>query len=299
MLSLADQRHYNLIGVVVNMAPRTPPEDRTMRRMSSLCLFLLAFAVPAHSAAVTPPGVNLRWDNCYADGGAQNKDFACDTNAGSERLVGSFELASSMSGVTGLEIYLHLGSSSASLPAWWQFKNAATCRQTALAAQFSPPTGSAGCVDWGGASEAGGIGSYLLNTQGPNHALIAMAVAVPAPVELAAGQEHYAFTLTINHTKTVGLGACAGCAEPVVIFLSAIRIVPGTNPGVLLTDGANFMGSRWVSWQQAFPTNIQQGCQATGGGLFCFNPTTFFDVVLSPPTPNRSSTWGQLKSLYR
>lgn len=271
-----------------------------MRSTPSLCLFLLAVAVaPAHSAAVSPPGVNLRWDNCYADGGGQNKNFACDTNVGSQRLVGSFELASSMAGVTGLECYLHLGSASAGLPAWWAFKNVGTCRQTALNAQTTPPAGSVACADWAGGAASGGIGAYQFNTQGLNHALITLIAAVPAPLDLAAGQEHYAFTLTISHAKTVGAGACGGCVEPVVIFLSAIRIVTGTNPSVLLTDGANLSDSRWVSWQQGSPTNILQSCLAFNDHGFCFKPVTYFDVVPFSSTPNHSSTWGQVKSLYR
>jgi len=46
-------------------------------------LLVLAFALTARAAS-TPPGVSLRWDNCFSDGGVANKDFACDTNSGSE-----------------------------------------------------------------------------------------------------------------------------------------------------------------------------------------------------------------------
>jgi hypothetical protein len=83
------------------------------------------------------------------------------------------------------------------------------------------------------------------------------------------------------------------------VFLSAIRVVPGTNPSVTVTQGANWSGSRWVSWQQGYPINIQQRCSATGGGLFCLNPTTSFDVVPYSVTPTRGTTWGQVKSLDR
>src|SRR5690349_1796199 len=61
-----------------------------MRRARALLLALpalLAVASAAHAA-----GVSLRWNDCYGDGGVQNKNFACDTNAGSQTLVGSFTL---------------------------------------------------------------------------------------------------------------------------------------------------------------------------------------------------------------
>ncbi|MEQ1832916.1 MAG: hypothetical protein ABL977_07650 [Candidatus Eisenbacteria bacterium] len=273
-----------------------------MRSHLRACIALLVtFAATAHAAAPTAPGVNLRWDQCYADGGAQYKNFACDVNTGTDRMVGSFELASPILGVTGMEIYLHVGAASATLPAWWSVSGPGGivgCRN-AVTLSLLPPAGAALCSDWAGGQGAGGLAQIQLNTQGPNHERFLGGSAVPAPVDLNAGQEYYAFTLNVTHTKTTGAGSCAGCLEPVVVFLSAIRIVPGTNPSIDLNQGANFSGSRWVSWQNGYPMNIRQGCSLTGGGLFCLNPTTFFDVVPYSVTPTRNSTWGQVKSLYR
>ena len=73
----------------------------------------------ARATAVSPAGVNLRWDACYGDGGAWNKNFACDTNIGTDRLLGWFELAQDLSQVSGREIYIYLGAQGATLPAWW------------------------------------------------------------------------------------------------------------------------------------------------------------------------------------
>jgi hypothetical protein len=277
---------------------------RHPRRAVTLALALLACGtvtwVGMARAGLSPPGVNLRWDQCYADGGVLYRDFACDTNAGSERLVGSFELASDMPLVSGLEIDLHVGSAATTLPAWWAFRNAGSCRQFALAAQFTVPAGAQNCVDWAGGQSAGGITTYDVTSQGQNHARIKMASAVVAPgVALFAGQEYFAFSLTISHAKTVGTGACTGCLEPVVIFLSAVNVTSPSAPSVLLTNGANYSGSKWVSWQHGYPINVSQGCSMTGGGQFCLNPTTYFDVVPYSTTPVHSGTWGAVKSLYR
>jgi hypothetical protein len=55
-----------------------------------------------------------------------------------------------------------------------------------------------------------------------------------------------------------------------------------------------------VSWQLGYPLNIQHNCGGmTGGGQFCQYLQTTFDVVPYSPTSTRSSTWGQVKSLYR
>src|SRR6516162_330978 len=89
-------------------------------------LLVLLVAAPT-AAATTPPGVNIRWDNCYDDGGTANKLFACDRNVQSEQLVCSFVLDSPLADVSGNEIVVDIVATSASLPAWWAFKNAGTC----------------------------------------------------------------------------------------------------------------------------------------------------------------------------
>jgi len=90
-------------------------------------LLVPALAAPVRAAA-TPPGVNIRWDNCYDDGGSLNKMFACDTNDGSERLVLSFVLDAAKSDVAGQEIVVDITTTGPALPSWWQFKNPGTCR---------------------------------------------------------------------------------------------------------------------------------------------------------------------------
>jgi hypothetical protein len=273
-----------------------------MRRPT--CLFLLLAAIAgaplAHAAATSPPGVNLRWDLCFGDGGVQYKNFACDTNAGGEQLVGSLELASETPGVTGLEVTMDLGSASAAFPAWWSLYTVGSCRGAALSANPTLPSASVSCVDWGNTQAAGGIAAYTIGTVAANRTRLLMAFAVPAPVDLAAGQEYFAFNVVIRHTKTVGTGACTGCLEPMCIFFSGVKVVPGTNPSINLQHGANDSGSQWVSWQLGYPLNIQHNCGGmTGGGLFCQYLQTTFDVVPYSPTSTRGSTWGQVKALYR
>lgn len=269
-----------------------------MSRRALALLTLLLLLVPAAAGA---DGVNLRWDQCFGDGGAQFRDFACDTNAGSERLVGSFELPADMSEVIGLELHLHLGSSSPALPAWWELKNVATCRASAIgfASPVTLPAGSVSCVDWAGGLAAGGVGAYQIGSQGPNHVRILMSTAVVAPgAPAVAGQEYFAFSLTISHIRTVGAGACAGCLEPVAVFFSAVNVAtPVQGANVLITQGTSGDDTRWVSWQHGHPIHVVQGCERRLENGSCFNPTTFFDVAPAV-TATRGSTWGAVKSLY-
>ena len=195
-----------------------------MRRSIWLYLVPLVFVTSrAQATAVSPPGVNLRWDNCYGDGGVWNKNFACDTNFGSERLVGSFELADALPQASGTEVYLDLSAQSAQLPLWWTFKNFGTCRQSSLAVVSAPPTGSVSCLDWTLGQGAGGLGAYNVGAHGAQTARIILGVAVTQNnlADLSPGQEYF-----------------------------------------FLDRGANFSGSQWVTWQNGYPINIQRHCES-------------------------------------
>src|SRR5262249_38672832 len=102
------------------------PMRSLMRVIRSLPLLLVLLAVA--SAAGAGRGVFLGWDPCYGDGGVQNKNFACDTNAGSETLVGGFETNTDYPNVSGNEVIINLVSAGSPLPAWWLMRSVGTCR---------------------------------------------------------------------------------------------------------------------------------------------------------------------------
>jgi hypothetical protein len=255
----------------------------------------LALAAPV-LAATTPPGVNIRWDNCYDDGGALNKGFACDTNLGSERLVVSFVLDAAKSNVSGHEIVVDLTTTGPTLPSWWQLKNLGTCRQTSLGFSLGVPPGTANCQDWAGGEAAGGIGAYTIGFATPATARLLMATAVPASsyATLSAGTEYFVTQVTINHAKTVGTGACAGCAEPVCIVLNNLNITsPNIAEDLRLLKGANGTDSQYVHWQGALVQGLHIECPSP------FRPCVLLYGCVLASTSARSSTWGAVKALYR
>jgi len=185
-------------------------------RAHTYAMLVALVIATAARAAVSPPGVNIRCDNCFDDGGVMNKTFACDTNAGVEELVLSFVLADAMPGVSGQRIDVHIHSASA-------------------------PSGR----------------------------------------------------LRIDHVKTTGTDACAGCTDPVCILFSSINLItPNPADNRLVSAGANDVDSQLTTWQYGSPRNLEQNCDRFG----CF-PT--FECVVGPPTSARNSTWGSVKALYR
>jgi hypothetical protein len=261
---------------------------------AALLAMALAFSSPALVSAA-PPGVNLRWDQCFSDGGTANKTFACDTNAGSERLVMSFVLDSDMSQVSGNEVVLKIQSASATLPSWWLMKNPGTCRQTSLAFVSTIQAGAVNCVDWGDAAKVGGIGVYTVGYYGDNSVRVALAIAVPPSdlADLVAGQEYFSGALIINHAKSVGTGACTGCDQPVCIVIEQLNITtPTVANDIRVAGGASAPNSEFARWQNALETNVTFECHVMSGCTHTF-------ACVDASTPTRGSTWGAVKALYR
>jgi hypothetical protein len=253
-----------------------------MARHLPFALLALALFMPPLLAgpAAAAPGLSLAWDHCRSEAtSAQHKTFACDTNSGSETLVGSFALTFPVDRVAGTEIVLQLVPAGGVIPAWWQFKNVGSCRVFSLTANPNHDPADLSCPNWSGGQMVTEIASYCVSSTcagDPGQSRVVMFTAVPPPLEFSLGSidPYFAFNLRIDHARTVGTGACAGCDVPVCIAFSSIKVnMVGTNYRHMFTFPA-FPGSEYVTWQ--------------GGGANC-----------PGVTPTRNSTWGAVKSLYR
>ena len=265
--------------------------------LAALCTIALAASA---LAAPTLPGINIRWDNCFADGGTMNRAFACDTNAGAELAVMSLQLDSSMPSASGMEMRVSFKAAAPTLPAWWDFKNSGACRQSALSF-ISEPLLTGSCVDWNqGHGGAGGIGAYRVDELGPASAVLLIATAVPQSnlVGLDPGTEYIAGAVRITHANTAGTGSCGGCSTPVCILFTSLKVTTpvGVQGDRLFTTGANGVDSQIIHWQNGKLANLSNSCTGT------FNCATQFDCQVTAdaaPTAARRSTWGAVKSLYK
>ena len=253
---------------------------------------LLALALVSDARAADE--LYLRWDNCIGDGGAYNKVFACDTNSGAEVLVGSFRLDSTTDRITGAQIVMDLASVGPQYPSWWGM-GGVNCRPlSSLQGIFARPSTSTICADpWLGLA----VGGASFAPLGGNSARIQVTVGMPQGFESTAqaGQEVFAFQLRINHARTTGLGACSGCSEPFCISWSwgGIMRNPVAVPSrvqILGSDTPN-NGSN-VTWQTGAVASTQGTCHLPPAHCATF-------VLCESVTPNRTPTWGTIKSLYR
>jgi len=238
---------------------------------------LLCLASLAHAG-----GVNFSWDHCWRDGGVLNRNFACGVNTGSDLMFGSFVLTQTMPALKGLQATVDIQSTSTSLPNWWQFYNAGSCRQTALGASFDfrGYPGSA-CADPFAGQAGGGITAYLtVGTTPPvpggqaNAARLILAATLPATRTATAGVEYNGFIASLSHAKTTGIGSCSGCAVPVSVVLTEIRV-----------DDDDSAGN---AWSEYLDSPLQNVCLTWQGATGVCGPT---------PVDNR--TWGTIKALYR
>ena len=234
------------------------------------CLAVLALALAATTAHAG--GVNLRWTRCYGDGGVLNRTFACNSNVGTNLMAGSFVLDAPLSQVSANEMVIDVNSAAATLPAWWQFRNTGSCRQSSLLFNTQANPNDVVCADWAQGMSSGGVGSYTVGTLGPNTAQIRAILAVPvaSAMDLAAGQEYFSFNLVINNQKTVGTGSCSGCEAPACVALSSMKVYFDSGNGtVTLNTPANGMTSNYVFWQDGtgvvpFPSGTCAGADTAG-----------------------------------
>ena len=248
--------------------------------MKRLLLLSGALLVLGASAASAAPGLNLAWGSgCWLENPVNAKTFACNTNTGNAQMTGSYTPTASQPAFVGVECVLDFQVDGVTVPDWWTFFEAGTCRQTSLStsADFSgaPQTS---CTDqWFGLG-AGGIAAYQtaaspihderVNTPGWARLKVAYALADPSP--LTGGTEYYGFRATMNYAKTVGSPSCAGCTTPVTIVLNEIKSAENTGPFERVTDQDI---NRCLTWGAS--------------------------TVACAAVPARNTSWGQVKSLYR
>ena len=250
-----------------------------MKKVTLLCGLLLAMSATIASAS----GVGIRWTNCLSDGGLSNRNFACTSNTGAGVLLGTFQLDADLPNTSGEEIVVDLASAQPTLPAWWGFVVAGTCRQGALQLFAAPPASAVNCADWAQGLATIGIGAYNIGARGPNTArLVAAAAVPPASLQLLTpGQEYFSFNATISNTKSVGTGSCAGCSDPVCIVFNSLNLTtPILANNVKLTGPSNGTDSHFVTFQGGAGI-------VTGGGTGC-----------PAATPTKNATWSQVKAMY-
>ena len=249
-------------------------------------LRLLALTVPSlltiASAGFAASGLDAAWNDCIlSTSAAYNREFACDTNSGVDRIFVSFIAPPEATQLGQIATQFEIFSASPTFPSWWDFRSAG-CRGQGLILN-GDFTGMSACDNsaWG-ASTTSGAAIVSPDPAYPNRMICRNLIAVPHSTEalLTADVEYYAFHLDISHAGTVGLGACSGCNVPVCIrfdyldlYLSAGDPTPASHVSIPAVRGS-------VIWQ------------GSGAPSLC-------DNAYPEPVAARNRTWSAIRMLYR
>lgn len=165
-------------------------------------------------------------------------------------------------------------SSTAPLPPWWNMFNSGACRQTSLNSTVDfTGVPLVQCGDpWGGIGVAG-ITSFHTQANDPtvpaNEAVVTVSGALASDVALGGGIDYCGFSFLINHAKTFGTGACAGCTTRMTLSVDSFTY--GSSQ-VLDHVETSAVYNGCITWQSASP------CGAV---------------------PVLNFTWRRVQSLYR
>ncbi len=242
-----------------------------MKRVLTLAAALLVFGA---TSALAQAGLNLYWNGCSVDG-ATAATFACNTNSGSNFMYGSVVLGVDMTDYLGTSAVVDMTFESGAIPDWWAV-NAGGCRANSASMSFDPNNNATGCTtDIWNFNNPTPVTTVQTGIHGANWVRLNGAAAIPAGSEIplnADGTEYWVFRISINHQKTAGTGACAGCDIPACIVLNECKLQTplGAHDQQLTQESTN----RWLTWNGT-PTN----CPAS--------------------TPALNRTWGAVKNLYR
>ena len=227
--------------------------------MKALLPMLLLLTI---SSAASAQGLNLRWQDCAADGGVRNMVFACNSNIQSHVVVPSIVLSSPVPTPINSAVTVDFVAATSTWPAWWDFE---TCRSGSIRTSTSavgPINCQFRCVS--------GINWFLIGIAGPNTARIQMGNTCSA--SMVAGTEYITGPLVINATRTVGTPSCDGCTTGMCIMFTSIRL------GETLYTTPAGPNSNFITWQGG----------GSGPGGIC-----------EAATVTRRAVWGSVKALYR
>ncbi len=254
-----------------------------MRRLILLCTVLLTVGTTAARA-----GLHLSYDDC---GGPTNLDSACTSNTGAFYIVASFDAPAGSIAIDGGQGVFDAQFADGAVPPWWQAVTTGSCRGYAVSLQYNNPAPS--CADYFN-TVSYPLGGYAYDwypaspTTPPGRVRIRTVSAIDTNMAtsfeaqgITPGTNTYVNTIVVRMNKTVGAGACPGCNVAACwVFNSLLLHQPiGVGPNIMIASPG--IGGAYVTWQ---------------GGAVGSGP---FGSGCPGATPARTTSWGQLKGLYR
>ncbi len=239
------------------------------------------------STPAFPVGLELAWNHCYGQAGAQGmRTSACTVNTGSQTMIASFRPPVGVNKLEGIEAYIDFQVQGGVLPCWWNFA-AGQMRNAQLTSLPVSPTDTNGnplvLCDNHYFLNHGATGGGWMTVTGPDRGHLRGLVTIPAGTgaSVSPDAQEYGIGFRIANGNTVPAASCQGCVQGACFMLEMMRLYSPGLPDVVLMS-PNPGSDNYVTWQgNAAATQ----CPGTGPP--------------PPPVPVLQSTWGAIKSIYR
>jgi hypothetical protein len=247
---------------------------------------IIALALAALPATALAGGVDLTWKDCVGTGNEQtNQNFTCTGTANQNYiLIFQFKLDAPINNFVGAAAYAdYQNVSGTPLSPFWRYEtggcnNTGTVKGIAMFdnIQLLPncdPSNAGSFADmWDGDGSGGfeGIAAYGVDFRRPGNGYFVLGDARGSAIPVAPGINYYAFHLTFNNRNRT---TCAGCTEQGNIVFQKLTLESNdlAPPVDLVT-----------------PDKLGQ-CVTINNA-----PVANCGIV-----PAKTTSWGQIKSLYR
>jgi hypothetical protein len=247
---------------------------------------LFTLALVALPAAAFAQGIDLTWKDCVGTGNEQtNQNFTCTGTANQNYLlIFQFKLPQQIDAFVGMAGYAdYQNVSGLPLSPFWRYETGG-CNNTGsvkgiamfdniqLLPNCDPGNAGSFADPWDGDGSGGfeGIAAYGVDFRRPGNGYFVLGDARGSALTLTPLINYYAFHLTFNNRNRA---TCAGCTEQGVIVFQKGTLE--SNDGAPAVD--------------LIAADKLTQCVTINGG-----PTALCGIV-----PAKTTSWHQLKSLYR
>lgn len=245
--------------------------------MKKLVLTLALLALPAMSFAA---GIDITWDDCIGGTPATNKVFNCAANA-NYNLHFQFKLPAPIAAFVAITGFVdYQAQNPGNLQPFWRYEDggcqmAPATDGVAIFDDLSTAPGPqcANLLDLWGTDGTGGsedISAYGVDFRRPGNGYFVLLDSRPDAIPVTAGDNYWAWRLNF---RTNNRAACAGCADPGVLYWQRATLESNDGSPEVRLDNTDKL-TQCVTINNA-------------------------PMALCPVVPAKSTTWGQLKSIYR
>jgi len=246
------------------------------------------------SPATTAAQTTIAWGAVHGQpGSATVIPLACQQADQTHRLYATIIPSEALSDFIEMDAIVDFGyfapphQTAPPLAPFWHFESGG-CNELGLS--FDPRGGAATGLPTPWTSLRQWSATYAPDFGGPGRGRLQITIARSTPMSLQAGTEYFAFTIDLS---TCMAAICDGCSDDVGIYFAQAALLGATSYYVATGNSLSMAcANTCVSY-----SSLVEPAMAVSEAAF--RPVSNLDGPPCLATPATSTTWGQLKVVYR